>query len=117
MFSIGGWDFQNRFALTNPATVAKNAASMAVNYNVGIEIDCESDSQGAWITSFIKEFRKIIPIGGSNMYSVLTMDTGASPGAFMNVEAAAVSNINSLDWVNVMVNASDDASDNAMYWS
>jgi len=45
------------------------------------------------------------------------MDTGASPGAFMNVEAAAVSNIASLDWVNVMVNASDDASDNAMYWS
>jgi len=44
MFSIGGWDFQNRFSLTNPATVAKNAAAMAVNYNVGIEIDCESDS-------------------------------------------------------------------------
>lgn len=37
------------------------------------------------------------------MYSVLTMNTGASPGAFPNVEQAALNNIEDLNWVNAMV--------------
>lgn len=78
---------------------------MAKKYNVGIEIDCEADSGAAkqWITSFIKEFRRIIPQDNENFYSVLSMDTGASPGAFFNVEAAALENLDSLTWVNAMV--------------
>ncbi|EWS75987.1 glycoside hydrolase family 18 protein (macronuclear) [Tetrahymena thermophila SB210] len=117
MFSIGGWDFQNRFVQTNPQTVAKNAASIAKKYNVGIELDCESDGAMSWMNQFISAYRAIIPNDGVNWYSVLTMDTGASPGAFPNVEQVALNNLNNLNWVNVMVNASDDPSDNNMYWS
>ena len=66
--------------------VAANLATMALTYNVGIEIDCESDNAKAWIEEFIQAYRAIIPNDGVNWYSVLTMDTGASPGAFPNVE-------------------------------
>ncbi|KAL4437862.1 hypothetical protein ABPG74_001033 [Tetrahymena malaccensis] len=118
MFSVGGWDFQNRFTQTNPQTVAQNAAYMAKKYNIGFEIDCEADSGAAkeWINSFIKAYRQIIPKDDVNFYSVLTMDTGASPGAFFNVEAAALENLDSLNWVNAMVYDPELSPDNRQFW-
>jgi len=44
------------------------------------------------------------------MASILTMDTGLSPGAFPRIEKTALINIENLDWVNVMV-AGWDTSD------
>lgn len=40
------------------------------------------------------------------------MDTGASPGAFFNVEAAALENLDNLNWVNAMVYDPEISPDN-----
>lgn len=50
------------------------------------------------------------------MKSILTMDTGASPGAFPAVESAAVDNIHLLSWVNVMVYDPELSPDNRQFW-
>ncbi|EGR29877.1 hypothetical protein IMG5_146500 [Ichthyophthirius multifiliis] len=118
MLSIGGWDFQNRFLQANPTKVAQNAAYIAQKYNIGIELDSESDNTKNWINEFIQTFRKIIPKNNNNqMSSVLTINTGASPGAFPNVEQAALDNIELLNWVNVMVYDPEQSPDNRMYWN
>ena len=48
------------------------------------------------------------------MKSVLTMDSGCSPGAFPHIEDVAVQGINSgaLNWVNAMVSDPEQSPDN-----
>ena len=84
MFSIGGQTYTSDWdtALsTDPATLGTNAANVAKQFNVGIEIDYENSSNPnlSGLEAFINAYRTVIPYDptGNNAAARLTIDFGA----------------------------------------
>jgi len=125
IFSIGGASFGTNWdtALTqNAVQLATNAAKIANQYGVGIEIDYEQDSATnmGLLTTFVKTYRSIIPFDGSDSpapQSILTVDLGAGTGYLSAISAAAGGWISSglVNWANAMVSG-DPNGDNTQYW-
>src|ERR1700745_1871365 len=83
MFSIGGIRFVKNWekALSsNPTQLGINAANMAKQFNVGMEIDYEKSSNPnlTGLQAFITAYRSVIPYDatGSNFAARLTIDLG-----------------------------------------
>jgi hypothetical protein len=120
MFSIGGaayislWDQ----ALRDPTTLAKNAAEVAKQFGVGIEIDYENENAASLnaLDSFVKTYRTIIPYNSG----MLTVDLGAGTGYLTSVSMHAAGWLNSsgCNWANAMVGAApySTISEGTMYW-
>jgi hypothetical protein len=83
MFSIGGirfvkdWD---KALSTNPTQLGINAANTAKQFNVGMEIDYEKNSNPnlAGLQQFISAYRSVLPFDstGNNFAARLTIDLG-----------------------------------------
>jgi len=126
--SLGGasyaalWDF----ALVDPVTLAKNAAALAKQLNVGIEIDYEDDagiSYASAMDTFVKTYRSIIPYDSSAnppVTSLLTVDAGAGTGYLQIVSQWSSTWLanNQINWIYAMVaNAPwTDISQASPYW-
>jgi len=125
IFSIGGASYSGNWdqALAqNPTQLAKNAAAIAQQYGVGIEIDYETDSATSMpaLTTFVKTYRSIIPYDSSmtpSPQSILTVDLGAGTGylSAMSATAAGWLSGNLVNWANAMVSG-DPNGDNTQYW-
>jgi len=125
LFSIGGASFASNWDQAlgqNPTKLAQNAAAIANQYGVGIEIDYETDSSASMsaLTTFVKTYRSIIPYDGSaspSPQSILTVDLGAGTGYLSALAATAGGWLSSnlVNWANAMV-AGDPNGDNTQYW-
>lgn len=125
MFSIGGASYASNWdtALAQGATqLAQNAANIAKQFGVGIEIDYEQDSSASMgaLTTFVKTYRSIIPYeSGSSPspQSILTVDLGAGTGYLSAISATAATWLNAslVNWANAMVSG-DPNGDNTQYW-
>jgi hypothetical protein len=125
MFSIGGASYSSNWdsaLASNAVQLATNAANIAKQYGVGIEIDYEQDSSGSMnsLTTFVKTYRSIIPYDSSASpapESLLTVDLGAGTGYLSAIAATAGGWLNSnlVNWANAMV-AGDPNGDNTQYW-
>ncbi|EFA79879.1 hypothetical protein PPL_06699 [Heterostelium album PN500] len=123
-FSIGGatWVGAWNTALsTDPVTLAKNAALIALNYSVGIEIDYEGAKSVPLIDTFVSTYRQLIPANSTNSDSaLLTVDTGAGTGYLTEVSEYASKWLaaGQIDWINAMVGSGPYTSiDQAIpYW-
>jgi len=113
IFSIGGAAWSSRFVSAlnqNAEQFARNAATVAMKYNVGIEIDVEVDSSSysSQLTTFVNTFRQIIPYDNSpnaSSHTILNIDVGAGTGYLGTLATLArgwVSS-NKINWVNAMV--------------
>jgi len=126
LFSIGGASFSANWdsALNQDAVkLAQNAAAIAQQYGVGIEIDYEQDSGASMslLTTFVKTYRSIIPYDSSSSpspQSILTVDLGAGTGYLSAISATAGSWLSSnlVNWANAMVSG-DPNGDNTQYWT
>eukprot|EP00026_Physarum_polycephalum_P013234 Phypoly_transcript_13614.p1 GENE.Phypoly_transcript_13614~~Phypoly_transcript_13614.p1 ORF type:complete len:262 (+),score=19.26 Phypoly_transcript_13614:133-918(+) len=113
IFSIGGASYASNWdqALNQDAVkLATNAANIAKQYGVGIEIDYEQDSSASMglLTTFVKTYRTIIPFDGSASpapESILTVDLGAGTGYLSAISATAGGWLNAslVNWANAMV--------------
>jgi len=81
MFSIGGFTYADDWNValdTDPVQFGLNAAEMANNYGVGVEIDYEESSEPrlAALGQFIDAYRSVIPYDatGNNPAARLTID-------------------------------------------
>jgi len=125
LFSIGGASYSSNWdtALAqNAVQLATNAAAIANQYGVGIEIDYEQDSSGSMslLTTFVKTYRSIIPFDGSASpapQSILTVDLGAGTGYLSAISATAGGWLtqNLVNWANAMVSG-DPNGDETQYW-
>jgi len=125
LFSIGGASYSSNWdsALnSNAAQLAKNAANIAQQYGVGIEIDYEQDSGASMglLNTFVQTYRSIIPYDGSaspSPQSILTVDLGAGTGYLSAIAATAGGWLskNQVNWANAMVSG-DPNGDNTQYW-
>jgi len=125
MFSIGGEEFSSdgkwNQALSDPVTLAKNAAAISKSFGVGIEIDYENDSSTylSALDQFVQAYRSIIPSSGDSA-SYLTVDMGAGTGYLTGVSKMATQWLNSskINWANAMVTGSPYGSlgDATQYW-
>eukprot|EP01111_Echinosteliopsis_oligospora_P002803 TRINITY_DN1437_c0_g1_i1.p1 TRINITY_DN1437_c0_g1~~TRINITY_DN1437_c0_g1_i1.p1 ORF type:complete len:314 (+),score=77.64 TRINITY_DN1437_c0_g1_i1:35-976(+) len=125
IFSIGGESYSSNWdqALAqNPTGLAQNAAAVALKYGVGIEIDYETDSSQSMsaLTTFVKEYRNIIPYNSSltpSPESILTVDLGAGTGYLSAISLTSASWLQQdlVNWANAMV-AGDPNGDNTQYW-
>jgi len=81
MFSIGGADAGSAWdsALQNPTQLAKNAAAAAREFQVGLEIDYESENSKSVtaLGTFVKTYRSIIPATTKGTVGLLTVDLGS----------------------------------------
>jgi hypothetical protein len=125
LLSIGGAAYTPNWdqALSDPTTLAKNAAVVAKEFGVGIEIDYENENQQSLsaLDTFVKTYRSLIPYQHDGpAESLLTVDMGAGTGYLTSVSKMAVQWINEslINWGNAMVGASpyDDPSEPEMYW-
>jgi len=125
IFSIGGASYSSNWdqaLASNAQKLAQNAASIAQEYGVGIEIDYETDSSTSMpaLTTFVKTYRSIIPYQSGatpSPQSILTVDLGAGTGylSAMSSTAAGWLSSNLVNWANAMV-AGDPNGDNTQYW-
>jgi len=125
IFSIGGADWASHWdqALTQDAAgLARNAANIAKQYGVGIEIDYEQDSSGSMglLTTFVQTYRSIIPFDGSDSpapQSILTVDLGAGTGYLSAISQTTGNWLSAglVNWANAMV-AGDPNGDETQYW-
>jgi len=125
IFSIGGAAYSSNWdsALSQGAAkLAQNAANIAKQYGVGIEIDYEQDSSSsmAALTTFVQTYRSIIPYESSaspSPPSILTVDLGAGTGYLSAIAATTGSWISKgwINWANAMVSG-DPNGDNTAYW-
>jgi len=98
-------------ALANPQQLAYNAAQMAKQYGVGIEIDYEDDVYGSYLNSldeFVTAYRSYIPNDPSNgPSSIISVDLGSGTGYLTGISEAAstwLSN-NQVNYANAMVSS------------
>lgn len=115
MFSIGGVTYTSDWdtALsTNPTALGTNAANMAKQFNVGVEIDYENSSSPnlSGLQEFISAYRAVNPYDatGNNQAARLTIDLGAGDQYLSSLAAYATTNwLNTsdpvLDYANAMV--------------
>jgi hypothetical protein len=102
MLSIGGITFVtdwNTALSTNPTQLGLNAAAVAKNLGVGIEIDYEENTTPnlAGLQSFITAYRSQLPYDatGANPAARLTIDVGAGDRFLIALDRKATS-----DWLN-----------------
>jgi hypothetical protein len=97
---------------TNPTQLGLNAAALATNLNVGIEIDYENSTapNTAGLEAFVTAFRSVHPYDatGSNMAARLTIDLGAGAQYLSALAQYATANwlqdsAPVLDYANAMV--------------
>ncbi|EFA79437.1 hypothetical protein PPL_07855 [Heterostelium album PN500] len=132
MFSIGGagivlnsWSSEWDQALTkDPTTLGKNAAAIAQEFGVGIEIDYESEANTPKLDAFVKAYRSVIPFDNSSSAtdsSLLTVDTGAGTGYLTSVSlwASKWLEANEINWINAMVTGGPygSLSEATQYWN
>jgi hypothetical protein len=115
MFSIGGQtytSFWDTALSTNPTQLGANAANMAKQFGVGVEIDYENSSSPnlTGLAAFVNAYRAINPYDatGNNPAARLTIDLGAGDQYLSSLAAYATSNwLNPsspvLDYANAMV--------------
>ena len=115
MFSIGGQTYTSDWdtALsTNPTALGTNAANVAKQFNVGIEIDYENSGNPnlTGLQEFINAYRAVLPYDatGNNQAARLTIDLGAGDQYLSSLAAYATTNwLNTsapvLDYANAMV--------------
>ena len=115
MFSIGGIRFVKNWdkALSsNPTQLGINAANMAKQFNVGMEIDYEKSSNPnlTGLQAFITAYRSVIPYDptGNNYAARLTIDLGNDDAYLQPLSAYATAHWLStstpvLDYANAMV--------------
>jgi len=111
LFSIGGasagsaWDS----ALANPTALAKNAAAMAKEYQVGVEIDYENENAASIsaLDTFVKAYRSIISSSTKGTEGLLTVDLAAGLGWLTSEAKHAASWISGgeVQWKNAMVDS------------
>eukprot|EP01103_Thecamoeba_quadrilineata_P000308 TRINITY_DN10262_c0_g1_i1.p1 TRINITY_DN10262_c0_g1~~TRINITY_DN10262_c0_g1_i1.p1 ORF type:complete len:318 (-),score=45.23 TRINITY_DN10262_c0_g1_i1:45-998(-) len=111
LVSIGGANYVTEWneALANPQQLAQNAANMAKQLNVGIEIDYEDDGYSYLnsLSEFVTAYRNIIPNDGNGAPSILTVDLGSGTGYLTGISQAAsqwLSN-NQVNYANAMVSS------------
>ncbi len=129
MFSIGGITFVNDWdtaLATNPTQLGLNAAAMAQQYGVGVEIDYEENSSPnlAGLQAFIDAYRSVLPYDatGSNPAARLTIDLAAGDRWLIDLATKATTDWLTtsnpvLDYANAMVpsrqpNSASDAESN-----
>jgi len=127
-FSIGGasyaglWD---QALASDPTTLAKNAAAVAKQFNVGMEIDYENDNDNSLnaLDTFVDVYRSIIPYDNSitpSPPSILTVDLGAGTGYLTGISQHASGWLNSsiCNWANAMVSSGpwQNVDDASPYW-
>jgi len=127
IFSIGGASYSgdwDRALAANPTQLAKNAATIANKFAVGIEIDYETDSGSSieQLDTFVKVYRQQIAYQAGDTPSppsILTVDLGAGTGFLTSLSAKAAGWLNAstplINWANAMV-AGDANGDNSQYW-
>jgi len=122
-FSIGGAAYAQKWtnALNqDPRTLARNAASMAQKFGVGVEIDYENTANLAALDTFARTYRTIIP-NQNTPESLLTVDTGAGTGYLTEISKMASTwfTDNIINWENAMVAGGPygSASTAEMYWT
>jgi len=115
MFSIGGIRFVkdwNKALSTNPTQLGINAANVAKQFNVGMEIDYEKSSNPnlTGLQQFITAYRSVVPYDptGNNYAARLTIDLGNDDLYLQSLSAYATSHWLStgspvLDYANAMV--------------
>jgi len=125
-FSIGGASYASKFmnAISTNASamqLATNAAAVAKNFGVGIEIDLEPDDVTRIVpqlNTFITHFRAIIPYEENGAAStLLTLDAGAGTGWPTGLSAPANNWVKSkqLNWIYAMV--ASNCEDDRQYWA
>ena len=115
MFSIGGIRFVknwNKALSSNPTQLGINAANVAKQFNVGMEIDYEKSSNPnlTGLQAFITAYRSVIPYDstGNNFAARLTIDLGNDDLYLQPLSAYATAHwLNTstpvLDYANAMV--------------
>src|SRR6476620_11325361 len=115
MLSIGGITFVNDWNTvlsSNPAQLGLNAAAVARNLGVGIEIDYEENTTPnlSGLQAFINAYRSQLPYDatGANPAARLTIDVGAGDRFLIDLDRKATSDwlttVNPvLDYANAMV--------------
>lgn len=115
MFSIGGQTytgFWDTALSTNPTQLGTNAANMAKQFGVGVEIDYENSSSPnlTGLQQFVNAYRAVVPYDatGNNPAARLTIDLGAGDQYLSSLAAYATTNwLNPsspvLDYANAMV--------------
>jgi len=124
MFSIGGIEYTPKWdsALQeNPSQLGKNAARVAQEFGVGIEIDYENDGDANLnnLETFVKAYRSVIPNGNSPQ-AILSVDMGAGVGFLTGIAKSAVKWLNGslINFANAMVAGApdDDISTVSTFW-
>jgi len=124
LFSIGGAEYTSKWdqALQQDATtLAKNAATLAKQFGVGIEIDYENEAHITQLDTFVKAYRSSIPYDMSEPFqNLLTIDVGAGTGYLTSLSKAASGwlDSNSINWISAMVAGAPygSISEASMYW-
>ncbi|GAM28473.1 hypothetical protein SAMD00019534_116490 [Acytostelium subglobosum LB1] len=126
MFSIGGesWSGEWDDALgKDPVTLGLNAAAIAKQFGVGIEIDYENEASTPKLDAFVKAYRSVFPMDNSTSAadtSLLTVDTGAGTGYLTSVSLWSAKWLEEglINWINAMVTSSPYGSlpDATQYW-
>ena len=126
MLSIGGityTDFWNTALSTNAAQLGSNAAAVAQQLGVGIEIDYEENSNPnlTGLQAFINAYRSVLPYdaSGSNHAARLTIDLGAGDRWLIDICRKATADwLNTttpvLDYANAMVAARQSSASGAI---
>lgn len=98
-FAIGGQTYTSDWdtALsTNPTQLGTNAANMAKQFNVGVEIDYENTNTPnlTGLAAFVNAYRAVIPYDptGQNQAARLTIDLGAGDQYLSQIAAYATTN-------------------------
>eukprot|EP01133_Synstelium_polycarpum_P006517 gene6517-7547_t len=126
MFSVGGesWSGEWDTALgKDPVTLGKNAAAIANEYGVGIEIDYEAENSTPILDKFVKAYRSVIPFDNSSSAtdsSLLTVDTGSGTGYLTSVSLWSATWLEEglINWINAMVTGGPygSLSEATQYW-
>ncbi|GAM20156.1 hypothetical protein SAMD00019534_033310 [Acytostelium subglobosum LB1] len=111
MFSIGGEEWSSEWDQAlgqDPVTLGKNAAAIAQQFGVGIEIDYESEQSTPLLDQFVKAYRSVLPMDNSTSAtdsSLLTVDTGSGTGYLTSVSQWASTWLEEglINWINAMV--------------
>jgi len=127
VLSIGGASYVGDFedvlnSASSTQSLAENAASVASQYHVGIEIDFEPNDISPYednLALLVSTYRGIIPYSASGApESVLNIDVGPSSGWPAGMSAFVSAHLSSFNWANAMVNNvhCESSSTTSGYW-